>query len=111
MLSGFTGCTVLVPVFFKENAVKETGVEKAIVKQAPEAFEVTEVTVVPEATMAPVVPEATMAPEVTEAIVVTEAPEPPQHPIKEATIIPLTTRTVRYPRFLNRHRTTIHAIN
>ncbi|WP_440133795.1 hypothetical protein [Chitinophaga sancti] len=80
LLSGFTGCTVLVPDSFKETA-------------APKEAAILPINIIPAA--------ATKAGTL----------NPLPIPTREPAIIPLSTRTVRYPRFLHRYKTTIHAIN
>lgn len=94
LLGGFSACTVLVPGFFKENAANTAPVTNPLneepVHNSPSAPK--------EAAILPI------------NINPVNPPVTPGIPAREPAIIPLSSRTVRYPRFLNRHKT-IHAIS
>lgn len=88
LLNEFTVCTVLVPGFFKENAANS----------APLTIPVNEEAVA----HTPSAPkEAAILPININAI---NPPISTGTPTREPAIIPLSARTVRYPRFLNRHK-------
>ena len=90
-----TGCLVLLPALLKDRTLRMLRRFTGCTVLVPAFYKEKENVVAREAFLAAETSLPPMAPP----------------PTKEATIIPLTNRTVRYPRFLNRHRTTIHAIN